>query len=214
MNEQVQPLTQPLTQPKSLEGKIPLSQKIVFGLGMLGNQMFPAALGIFMVILVQGLGMNTILWGILFFVPRMFDALTDPIMGFISDNTNSRWGRRRPYIFIGAILAGLSFIAMWQIYPENGEIYNFVYFLIVSIIFYLGMTIFGAHYVAMGYEMSNDFHERTRLMAVSQWIGQWAWVIVPWFWVVLYDKKYFESSDAGAEARPERQGESRRTGGD
>ena len=107
------------------EDRIPLSQKIVFGLGMLGNQMFPAALGIFMVILVQGLGMDPVLWGILFFVPRMFDALTDPIMGFISDNTSSRWGRRRPYIFIGAIIAGLSFIALWQIYPENGEIYNF-----------------------------------------------------------------------------------------
>jgi len=190
MNEQAQT--------QSMEGKIPLSQKIVFGLGMLGNQMFPAALGIFMVILVQGLGMDPVLWGILFFVPRMFDALTDPIMGFISDNTSSRWGRRRPYIFIGAIIAGLSFIALWQIYPENSETYNFVYFLIVSIIFYLGMTIFGAPYVAMGYEMSNDFHERTRLMAVSQWIGQWAWVIVPWFWVVLYDPKYFATSDAGA----------------
>jgi len=60
------------------------------------------------------------------------------------------------------------------------------------------MTIFGAPYVAMGYEMSNDFHERTRLMAVSQWIGQWAWVIVPWFWVVLYDPEIFANSAEGA----------------
>jgi len=111
-------------QAKSKQGQIPFSQKVVFGLGMLGNQMFPAALGIFMVILVEGLGMNTLLYGILFFVPRLFDAITDPIMGFISDNTHSRWGRRRPYIFIGAIIAGLSFIAMWQIYPDNSELYN------------------------------------------------------------------------------------------
>jgi len=68
MNEQVQTETK--------EGKIPLSQKIVFGLGMLGNQMFPAALGIFMVVLVEGLGMNPLLYGILFFVPRLFDAIT------------------------------------------------------------------------------------------------------------------------------------------
>lgn len=182
----------------AIEDKIPMSQKIVFGFGMLGNQMFPAALGIFMVILVQGLGMNTILYGILFFVPRLFDAITDPVMGFISDNTKTRWGRRRPYVFIGAIIAGISFIAMWQIYPENSEIYNFTYFLILSIVFYLGMTIFGAPYVAMGYEMSNDFHERTRLMAVSQWIGQWAWVIVPWFWVILYNQNYFPDAPAGA----------------
>jgi GPH family glycoside/pentoside/hexuronide:cation symporter len=50
----------------------------------------------------------------------------------------------------------------------------------------------------MGYEMSQDFHERTRLMAVAQWIGQWAWVIVPWFWPLLYNPELFESAAAGA----------------
>lgn len=180
------------------EDKILFSQKVIFGVGMLGNQMFPAALSIFMVVLVEGLGMNPLLWGILFFLPRLFDALTDPVMGFVSDNTRSRWGRRRPYIFIGAIMTGLSFIAMWQIYPENGEIYNFVYFLLLSLVFYLGLTIFSTPYVAMGYEMSNDFHERTRLMGVAQWIGQWAWVIVPWFWVIIYDPALFDGADAGA----------------
>ena len=37
----------------------------------------------------------------------------------------------------------------------------------------------------MGYEMSDDFHERTNIMAIAQWIGQWAWVIAPWFWVMV-----------------------------
>jgi GPH family glycoside/pentoside/hexuronide:cation symporter len=50
----------------------------------------------------------------------------------------------------------------------------------------------------MGYEMSSDYHERTRLMAVAQWIGQWAWVIAPWFWIVLYDPNWFESATEGA----------------
>ena len=180
------------------EDRIPLGQKIAFGMGMLGNQMFPAALSIFMVVLVKGLGMDPLLWGILFFVPRLVDAVTDPVMGFISDNTRSRWGRRRPYIFIGSIVTGLSYIAMWQVYPENSELYNFTYFLLVSIVFYVGLTVFATPYVAMGYETSNDYHERTRLMAVAQWIGQWAWVIVPWFWVILYDPEIFATPDAGA----------------
>ncbi len=180
------------------EDRIPLGQKIAFGIGMLGNQMFPAALAIFMVVLVQGLGMDPLLWGILFFLPRLFDALTDPIMGFITDNTKSRWGRRRPYILIGAVIAGFSYMVMWQVYPENSETYNFTYFLLTSLVFYLGLTIFGTPFVAMGYEMSNDFHERTRLMGVSQWIGQWAWVIVPWFWIVIYDPDIYESATAGA----------------
>ena len=177
---------------------IPLGQKVAFGVGMLANQMFPAALGIFMVILVQSLGMSPVLWGLIFFLPKLVDAVLDPLMGYISDRTQSRWGKRRPYIFIGAIIAGLSYIAMWQLSAENSQLYNFWYFLGWSIVFFFGMTIFGVPYVAMGYEMSSDYHERTRLMAVAQWIGQWAWVIAPWFWIVLYDPNWFESATEGA----------------
>ena len=182
----------------SIERKIPMGQKIAFGFGMLANQMFPASLQIFMVILVQDLGFPPHLWGLLFFLPRFLDAVTDPIMGFISDNTKSIWGRRRQYIFVGALITGASFIAMWQLYEVNGLSYNFWYFLSLSLIFYLGITIFSVPYVAMGYEMSTDFHERTQIMAISQWIGQWAWVIAPWFWVIFYDPDWFNSAEEGA----------------
>ena len=182
---------------KVQQQKVPMSQKIAFGFGMLANQMFPASLGIFMVILVQDLGFPPLLWGLLFFLPRVFDAITDPIMGFISDNTKSKWGRRRQYVFVGAIVMGISFIAMWQLYAENGLNYNFWYFLLLSFAFYLGITIFSVPYVAMGYEMSGDFHERTRIMAVAQWIGQWAWVIAPWFWVIIYEPQFFENAESG-----------------
>ena len=171
--------------------KVPMGQKIAFGIGMLANQMFPAALAIFMVVLVQDYAFPTWMWGILFFLPRIFDSITDPIMGFISDNTRSIWGRRRQYVLLGALIMGVSFSLLWQLYLENGVSYNFTYFLIWSLVFYLGLTIFSVPYVAMGYEMSDDFHERTDIMAIAQWIGQWAWVIAPWFWVVMYDDSWF-----------------------
>ncbi len=174
---------------------VPMGQKIAFGLGMLSNQMFPAALGIFMVVLVQDLKFPAWMWGILFFLPRIFDAFIDPIMGFISDNTRSKWGRRRHYVFIGSIIMGLAFVIMWQLYRENGVTYNFIFFLLWSFVFYIGLSVFSVPYVAMGYEMSDDFHERTSIMAISQWIGQWAWVIAPWFWVVMYDPKWFPNAD-------------------
>ncbi|WP_213521834.1 MFS transporter [Nonlabens sp.] len=173
--------------------KVHFGQKVAFGLGMLANQMFPAALGIFMVVLVQNLGFPTWMWGVLFFLPRVFDSITDPIMGFISDNTKSVWGRRRQYVFIGAVMMGISFSLMWQLYEVDSLSYNFIYFLIWSLVFYLGLTIFSVPYVAMGYEMSDNFHERTDIMAVAQWIGQWAWVIAPWFWVIMYDPSWFEN---------------------
>ena len=177
--------------------KVPLVQKIAFGIGMLGNQMFPAALGIFMVVLIQNLGFNPLLYSVIAFVPRLVDAITDPLMGFISDNTKSTWGKRRQYVFIGGIVTGLSFIAMWQLYSANGIVFNFWYFLSLSLAFYLGITIFSIPFVAMGYEMSDDFHERTRIMAISQFIGQFAWVIAPWIWVIIYDPAIFIDPETG-----------------
>ena len=162
---------------------------------MLANQMFPAALGIFMVVLVQDLGFPGWMWGVVYFFPRFFDTFTDPIMGYISDNTKSRWGRRRQYVMIGAIVMGIAFVTMWQLYKGDGIDYNFTYIMIGSFVYYLGLTIFSVPYVAMGYEMSDDFHERTNIMAVAQWIGQWAWVVAPWFWVIMYDQDMFESAE-------------------
>ncbi len=175
--------------------KVPTGQKIAFGLGMLANQMFPAALGIFIVILIEGLGFPGWMLGIIYFVPKLFDAITDPIMGFITDNTKSKWGRRRQYVVIGSIIMGLSFGYMWQLYSADSVNYNFYYFLIWSLVFYLGLTIFSVPYVAMGYEMSDDFHERTEIMATAQLIGQLAWVIAPWFWVIMYDPQFFPSTE-------------------
>jgi GPH family glycoside/pentoside/hexuronide:cation symporter len=183
------------SQTNLVHSRVSWGQKIAFGFGMLANQMFPAVISIFIVVLVQNLGFPGWMWGVVSLAPRIFDSITDPIMGFISDNTKSKWGRRRQYVLIGALIMGVSFIIMWQLFLDNGVDYNFVYFLMWSLVFYLGLTIFGVPYVAMGYEMSDDFHERTQIMAVAQWIGQWAWVIAPWFWVVMYDPSWFESAE-------------------
>ena len=178
-----------------LTNKVPMGQKIAFGFGMLANQMFPAILGIFMIVLVEDLGFAGWMWSLVFLFPRIFDAFLDPIMGFITDNTKSRWGRRRQYVMIGGILMGLAYIFMWQIHKSDGLEYNFWYFFLWSLVFYIGLTVFSVPYVAMGYEMSDDFHERTNIMAISQWIGQWAWVIAPLFWIIMYDESWFPSAD-------------------
>ena len=148
-----------------------------------------------MVVLVEDLGFSGWMWSLVFLFPRIFDAITDPIMGFISDNTKSKWGRRRQYVLIGGIIMGLAYIFMWQLSKADGVEYNFWYFFLWSLVFYLGLTIFSVPYVAMGYEMSDDFHERTNIMAIAQFIGQWAWVIAPLFWIIMYDESWFPSAD-------------------
>jgi GPH family glycoside/pentoside/hexuronide:cation symporter len=165
--------------------KVPFGQKLSFGAGHLVLNLLPGSLGIFMFFLLTAFGMDPFLAGLLGGLPRIFDAITDPIMGFISDNTNSKWGRRRPYIFIGAILSGILFAVLWQLNPENSQNYNFWYFLILSMIFLIGNTMYATPLIGLGYEMTSDYNERTRLMAFSQTIGQIAWMIVPWFWVII-----------------------------
>ncbi len=177
--------------------KVPFGQKMAFGSGHFVLNLLPGALGFFMFFLLTAFGMDPLYAGILGALPRLFDALSDPIMGFISDNTKSKWGRRRPYIFIGAILSGILFALSWQMSPENSQLYNFWYFLILSILFLAGNTMYATPLVGLGYEMTTDYNERTRLMAFSNTMGQIAWMIVPWFWVIIADPQVYESQADG-----------------
>ena len=177
--------------------RVPIGQKAAFGAGHLVLNLLPGALGFFMFFLLTAFGMDPFLAGLLGGLPRIFDAITDPVMGFISDNTKSRWGRRRPYILIGAILSGIFFALLWQLDETNSQMYNFWYFLIFSMVFLIGNTMFATPLVGLGYEMTSDYNERTRLMAFSQTMGQIAWMIVPWFWVIIADPDIFESQAVG-----------------
>ena len=177
--------------------RVPLGQKAAFGAGHLVLNLYPGALGFFMFFLLTAFGMDPLLAGLLGGLPRFFDALTDPIMGFISDNTSSKWGRRRPYILVGGILSAITFVLLWQLDENNSSDYNFWYFLIMSMVFLIGNTMFATPLVGLGYEMTSDYNERTRLMAFSQTVGLLAWVIVPWFWVIIADPTFFSNQAEG-----------------
>ena len=180
------------------EDRIPLPQKLVYGIGAFVNNLLAAAIGGMAIVLNLGLGMDPALVGLLGALPRLTDAITDPLMGYISDNTRSRWGRRRPYIFGGAIAAGLLFIALWMLPAGQSEGFYFWYFLAGSILFYLAYTIFATPWVALGYELSPDYHERTRLMGVQNFIGQIAYVVSPWFLWIMTNEAWFSDQIEGA----------------
>jgi GPH family glycoside/pentoside/hexuronide:cation symporter len=178
--------------------RIPVHQKLVYGLGAFVNNLLAAASGGMMIVLNLGLGMNPALVGLLGAIPRLTDAFTDPIMGYISDNTRTRWGRRRPYIFAGAIASGLTFALLWQLPEGHSESFYFWYFLIGSIVFYLAYTVFATPWVALGYELTPDYHERTRLMGVQNFMGQLAYVVAPWFLLFMQSEAIFDGMVDGA----------------
>ncbi|MEN0065584.1 MAG: MFS transporter [Myxococcota bacterium] len=179
------------------EDRIPFGQKIIYGTGAFVNNILAAAIGGMVIVLNLGLGMDPALVGLLGALPRLTDALTDPLMGYISDNTRSPWGRRRPYIFVGAIAVGIIFALMWQLPRGYSDMFYFWLFLAASILFYLAYTMFATPWVALGFELTPDFHERTRLMGVQNFIGQLAYVVSPWFlWFMTLEM--FEDELSGA----------------
>jgi GPH family glycoside/pentoside/hexuronide:cation symporter len=178
--------------------RIPFHLKLVYGLGAFVNNLLAAAIGGMVIVLNLGLGMNPALVGLLGALPRLTDAITDPLMGFISDNTRSKWGRRRPYIFVGAIAAGVMYAVLWQLPEGRSESFYFWYFLVGSFLFYLAYTVFATPWVALGYELTPDYHERTRLMGVQNFVGQIPYMIAPYFLAIMYNDNWFASSAEGA----------------
>ncbi len=180
------------------EDRIGFGQRLAYGTGAFVNNLLGAASGGMMIVLNLGFGMSPALVGLLGAIPRFTDALTDPVMGFISDGTRSRWGRRRPWIFGGALLTAVLFALLWQLPRGQSEMFHFWYFMVGSILFYVGYTMFATPWVALGYELTPDYHERTRLMGTQNFIGQTAFMVSPWFlWIMTY-KGFFPDQVAGA----------------
>ncbi len=178
----------------SPEDRIPFPKKLAYGAGAFANNLLGAAPGEMMIVLNLGLGMDPVLIGWLGFIPRITDAITDPLMGFISDGTNSRWGRRRPYIFAGAVLVAILFAIMWQLSPGWSEKFTFVWFMLFSIFFYMAYTMMATPWVALGYELTPDYHERTRLMGTQYFAGSTVYLVTPWFLSIMNSGKYFKNA--------------------
>jgi len=183
-------------QPPSV--KVPLGQKAAFGAGHFILNILPGTLGVFIqFFLLTAWGVDPLWAGLLGGLPRIFDALTDPVMGFISDNTKSKYGRRRPYIFFGAIISGILFFLMWQLDDNASQTYIIWHVMVLQILFLVGNTMFATPLVGLGYEMTSDYNERTRLMAFSNTMGQIAWMIVPWLYVIIPDSNTFNTQTEG-----------------
>lgn len=158
-------------QSRKKSGKLSFREKCAVGTGglpvFLGNNSVNAlAMPFYNMIL----GVPTAMLGFALMIPRIWDAFTDPFMGNFSDNFRSRFGRRRPFILLGAILMGLTFGAIWMVPTGWGNHAKIAWFIVTNLLFYTSFTIFSVPFISLTYEMSPDYDERTSIQGfVTFW---------------------------------------------
>ncbi len=178
------------------EDKIQFSQLVAYGAGgIIPIALFNVA-GILVGLMGNiSLGLNAFWLGVILIIPRLWDAVSDPLIGHISDNTRTRWGRRRPFLLIGGILVAITFVAMWWIpkgdtirlwFPSDSgfQWFQLSYILFTLLLFYTACTIFEIPHGALGMEMTTDYHERTRLFSAKSFVGNLFAMSTPWLFAL------------------------------
>src|SRR5882724_4745982 len=154
----------------------------LFGLGGLASYYSTVAVQALATPVYQmTLGINPAWLGAMLTLPRIIDAIVDPVVGNISDNTHSRFGRRRPYIISGAIAMALAFGLIWMVPTGWHQAAQLTWFGATSILFFFCHSVFSVPLQSLGYEVTPDYDERTRVMGFGTFwnrIGEltYSWV--------------------------------------
>ncbi len=192
-----------MSQTTSISERIRFNQLAAYGAGGI----IPIALFNIAGILVGlmgniSLGLSAFWLGLILIIPRLWDAISDPIIGHMSDNTRTHWGRRRPFLLVGGLLVAFFFVTMWWIpkgdwirgiFPSEAgfQAFQLVYILFSLLLFFTACTIFEIPHGALGMEMTQDVHERTRLFSAKSFVGNLFAMSTPWLFA-LANMEFFK----------------------
>ena len=121
---------------------------------------------------VDFLGLGASIIGLAMAVARLWDLNMDPLAGRLSDRCGSRFGRRKPFIFIGAILTGLMFPLIWMVPEDWSSVAITAYLFVALILFFIPRIPFFGSYEALGAELTPDYRERSRIFVVRKYVQE------------------------------------------
>lgn len=147
--------------------QVPLARKLAYAACDIGVVGCLTAINVYLMffytdVALLGVGLAGLVKGI----GRLFDAVSDPVLGYFSDKTQTRWGRRRPWIAVAALPFGLSLVLLFRPPETNDQQVLFAYFLVSYLATYAFLTMILIPYAALGAELSSDYQERTQIVAL------------------------------------------------
>ena len=152
--------------------------KLAYWIGQLAEGLKNSAFSILLLFYFnQVLGVSGTLCGLALFIATLIDAVTDPMMGTISDNWKSKLGRRHPFMYASALPLAISFYCLFN--PMvTGEFHLFLWLLTFTVLTRISMTLYHVPHLALGAELTSDFDERTTIVAYRMVFGISGWLIV------------------------------------
>lgn len=151
------------------EDRIPVKEKICYGIGGLMDGGGVALMACILVKYMETMGIPLKIASTIFMIAKLWDAITDPVMGFISDNTRSKWGRRKPYMFWGGVSIIISIFLLFMPVTQWGMSTNgfIAYMLIMYLIWNTCSTLSQVPYCSMASDISPSFRERNNANTVK-----------------------------------------------
>ena len=151
------------------EDRIPVKEKICYGIGGLMDGGGVALMACILVKYMETMGIPLKIASTIFMIAKLWDAVTDPVMGFISDNTRSKWGRRKPYMFWGGVSIIISIFLLFMPVTQWGMSTNgfIAYMLIMYLIWNTCSTLSQVPYCSMASDISPSFRERNNANTVK-----------------------------------------------
>lgn len=149
--------------------KLTVAQKLLYGAGQGAPGLAENAINFYLLFFYTKIvQLDPGLVGVAMMAGRLWDAVTDPVMGYITDQTRARVGRRRVYMILGAVPFGLMIFLLWNPFPGIRGDVAFPYLLVVFLAYSTSVTVIQVPYLTLGGELSTDYHERSSIIGFRQ----------------------------------------------